>query len=319
MQTSPRGTASVKLAEFLKVANQNIALAKAQNIQYTPQLLRENLNKLAALMSAKPDVSYVADKAWQVGEREIACRVYSPASEQVLPVVLHFHGGGHMCGSVELYDPICRHLASIAQCVVISVEYRLAPEHPYPAGIEDCEHALRYYRSVLTDVKYQQSVSIMGDSAGGAICTSLSQRSLTDPTLTIDRQILVYPSVDYTMSGASYQSNGTGFLLETQRVQWYFEQYFQAAAKDAELVKRASPLHGEINAKLPSTLIFTAGCDPLRDEGHAYANALMEAGVHVVHHSFEDMIHAYMLLQDLVTEECLATYRLIAEFLAEPI
>ncbi|QYJ78312.1 alpha/beta hydrolase [Shewanella acanthi] len=318
MQTSLRGSASVKLAEFLKVANQNIALAKAQNIQFTPQLLRENLNKLAALMSAKPEVSYIADKAWQVGEREIACRVYSPSPEQALPVVLHFHGGGHMCGSVELYDPICRHLASIANCVVVSVEYRLAPEYPYPAGLEDCEHALRHYQSVLTEVEYQQGVSIMGDSAGGGICTSLSMLSLSDPKLRIDKQILVYPSVDYTMSGASYQSNGTGFLLETQRVQWYFEQYFQDAAKDAELVKRASPLHGEINANLPSTLIFTAGCDPLRDEGVAYARALTAAGVKVKHHQFEDMIHAYMLLQDLVTEECLATYRLIAEFLAEP-
>lgn len=324
MQVSPRGTASAKLTDFLELANQNIALAKQQNIQYSPQLLRENLNKLAALMSGKPEVSYIADKAWQVkdaqhGDREIGCRVYSPAPSKALPVVLHFHGGGHMCGSVELYDPICRHLASIAQCVVISVEYRLAPEHPYPAGLEDCEYALRHYQSVLTEVQYQQGVSIMGDSAGGALCTSLSQRSLSDNTLNIAKQILVYPSVDYTMASASYQSNGAGFLLETPRVQWYFEQYFQEVAKDAERVKQASPLHGEFNAKLPSTLIFTAGCDPLRDEGIAYANTLTAAGVQVQHHQFEDMIHAYMLLQDLVSEECLATYRMIAAFLAEPI
>ncbi|PIW62079.1 alpha/beta hydrolase [Shewanella sp. CG12_big_fil_rev_8_21_14_0_65_47_15] len=319
MQVSPRGTASAKLTDFLTLANQNIALAKQQNIQYSPQLLRENLNKLAALMSAKPEVSYIADKAWQLGDREIGCRVYSPAPTQALPVVLHLHGGGHMCGSVELYDPICRHLASIGQCVVISVEYRLAPEYPYPAGLEDCEYALRHYQSVLDGVQYQEGVNIMGDSAGGALCTSLSQRSLTDSTLKIAKQILVYPSVDYTMASASYQSNGAGFLLETPRVQWYFEQYFQAAANDAKLVKAASPLHGEINAKLPSTLIVTAGCDPLRDEGIAYANALSAAGVQVLHHQFENMIHAYMLLQDLVTEECLATYRMIAMFLAESI
>ncbi|MCT8987664.1 alpha/beta hydrolase [Shewanella phaeophyticola] len=310
-----RGTVSPKLTDFLALANSNIALAKQNNIQFTPTILRENLNKLGALMSDAPALSYITDKTLTLADRSIPVRVYSPAPKNALPVLLHFHGGGHMCGSVDLYDPICRHLASIAQCVVISVEYRLAPEYPYPAGIDDCEYALIHYAELLDDVKYLPEITIIGDSAGGAICTSLSMKSLTDKRINIDQQILIYPSVDYTLISPSLDSNGTGFLLETTRIKWYFDQYFQST--DADIIKQASPLFGVITAQLPKTLIFTAGCDPLRDEGIAYANALTAAGVEVEHHSFDGMIHAYMLLHDVVKDECMATYQHIAEFMAK--
>jgi acetyl esterase len=312
-----RGIVSPKLIDFLALANSNIALAKQNNVQFTPTILRENLNKLGALMSDSPSVSYIADEALTLTDRTIPVRVYSPAPELPLPVLVHFHGGGHMCGSVALYDPICRHLASIAQCVVISVEYRLAPEYPYPAGVEDCEYALIHYAQLLNDVNHQNSVTIIGDSAGGAICTSLSMKSLTDKRIHIDQQILIYPSVDYTLTSPSLDSNGCGFLLETSRIKWYFEQYFKQSDQRSDQIKQASPLLGTINANLPKTLIFTAGCDPLRDEGIAYAKALSAAGVDVEHYSFDGMIHAYMLLHDLVKQECMTTYQRIAEFMAK--
>ncbi|MFT6977964.1 MAG: acetyl esterase [Shewanella psychromarinicola] len=312
-----RGIVSPKLTDFLALANSNIALAKQNNVQFTPTILRENLNKLGALMSDSPSVSYIADEALTLTDRTIPVRVYSPAPELPLPVLVHFHGGGHMCGSVALYDPICRHLASIAQCVVISVEYRLAPEYPYPAGVEDCEYALIHYAQLLNDVNHQNSVTIIGDSAGGAICTSLSMKSLTDKRIHIDQQILIYPSVDYTLTSPSLDSNGCGFLLETSRIKWYFEQYFKQSDQRSDQIKQASPLLGTINANLPKTLIFTAGCDPLRDEGIAYAKALSAAGVDVEHYSFDGMIHAYMLLHDLVKQECMTTYQRIAEFMAK--
>jgi len=312
-----RGNVSPKLTDFLALANSNIALAKQNNVQFTPTVLRENLNKLGALMSDLPAVSYIADKALTLTDRTIPVRIYSPAPETPLPVLVHFHGGGHMCGSVALYDPICRHLASIARCVVISVEYRLAPEYPYPAGLDDCEQVLIRYAELLNEVNYQHNVTIIGDSAGGAICTSLSMKSLIDKRIHIDQQILIYPSVDYTLSSPSLDSNGTGFLLETPRIKWYFEQYFQQFDPTSEAIKQASPLLGPMSAQLPKTLIFTAGCDPLRDEGIAYAKALTAAGVDVEHHSFDGMIHAYMLLHDLVKEECMATYQRIAEFMAK--
>jgi acetyl esterase len=309
-----RGTVSPKLTDFLALANSNIALAKQNNVQFTPTILRQNLDKLGALMSDSPAMSYIADKMLTLPDRTIPVRIYSPAPDKPLPVLLHFHGGGHMCGSVVLYDPICRHLANAAQCVVISVEYRLAPEYPYPAGIDDCKQVLIRYAELLGDVNHQHNVTIIGDSAGGAICTSLSMKSLTDKRINIDQQILIYPSVDYTLNSPSLDSNGTGFLLETTRIKWYFEQYFQST--DVDVIKQASPLFGAMSVKLPKTLIFTAGCDPLRDEGIAYAKALTAAGVDVEHHSFDGMIHAYMLLHDVVKDECMATYQHIAKFMA---
>ncbi|MCG9697727.1 alpha/beta hydrolase [Shewanella sp. Isolate11] len=310
-----RGVASPKLDEFLQQANQNIALAKKNNIQLTPALARENLNKLGGLMSESVAVKYIKDKYWQLEDRIIPARVYSPAPKQALPVMVHFHGGGHMCGSIELYDPICRHLAQKANCVVISVDYRLAPEHPYPAGLDDCEYALIHYQELLDEVNHNGTVTIIGDSAGGAICSGLSMRSLSNPRIHIDQQILIYPSVDYTMSSDSIKSNGSGFLLETPRVKWYFQHYFQHNAHDVDYIKQASPLLGPITNKLPRSLVFTAGCDPLRDEGVAYVNALKQAGVAVEHHQLDGMIHAYMLLHDLVEQECLETYLSIAHFM----
>lgn len=390
-----RGIISPKLEGFLEQANTAIAESKRNKVEWTPTLIRGNLDKLAALMSESVAVEFIEDRAFEYEGRQLQARVYSPAPDEKLPVMLHFHGGGHMCGSVELYDPISRHLAKTAHCVVICVEYRLAPEHPYPAGIHDCQHALIHYKQVLENIGHNDTVAIVGDSAGGAICTTLTMNSLKNNAIKIDKQILIYPGVDYTMSSPSVQSNGTGFLLEQDKILWYFQQYFidslsnevenglvdnnlqstsynlgtnaSLAAKknssiNAELssasnsgpdtnqginaqhhsklspsqrldqaihheqtsplltplptiTKQASPLFGPFSNKMPETLIFTAGCDPLRDEGLAYAHALHEAGVRVEHHQFDGLIHAYMLLHDLVKDECQQTYAHISEFM----
>jgi acetyl esterase/lipase len=228
-----------------------------------------------------------------------------------------------MCGSVDLYDPISRKLALATHAIVICADYRLAPEHPYPAGLDDCQQVLERYQSLLTGMKYSDELYIAGDSAGGAICTSLvmnnSINEVTSDLVRIDKQILVYPSVDYTMVSASIDENGQGFLLEKDKVQWYFEQYFQIGRLDQDEVAqakavKASPLLGQFSANMPTTLVITAGCDPLRDEGIAYANSLEEVGVSVEQHSFDGMTHAYMLLNDLVSDECEQTYQLIGQF-----
>ena len=124
---------------------------------------------------------------------------------------------------------------------------------------------------------------------------------------------MIYPNVDYTGDSPSIQENGTGFLLEQSKIKWYFEHYF-ANNEDQVAV---SPLFGPITADLPSTLIITAGCDPLRDEGEAYAQALNDAGVFVKHHPFEHMIHAFMNLEDLVPDECKHLYQLIGNFIQD--
>tara|TARA_R110002167_G_scaffold310429_1_gene515319 strand:+ start:47290 stop:48219 length:930 start_codon:yes stop_codon:yes gene_type:complete len=305
-----RGVISEKLQDFIEQANIAAKQAKADGVQLTPSLVRGNIEKLAFFIGEGPDLAFVKESAFKTLTHSIAVRIYSPDPEQALPVVLHFHGGGHMCGNIALYDTISRKIAKYGNCIVIAVEYRLAPEFPYPAGIDDCQYALAHYQEVLGKVKYNQQLMIAGDSAGGAICTTLASNNIGSCSVHIDKQILVYPSVDYAMSFPSIDENGRGFLLEKEKIVWYFDNYFQ----HNEPCQLVSPLFMPMDASMPETIIFTAGCDPLRDEGIAYGQALSKLGVKVEQHSFDGMIHAYMLLDSLVAKECEQTYQLIGEF-----
>lgn len=306
-----RGIISEKLQDFIAQANIIAQQAKAAGVPLTPSLVRENIEKLAVFIGQGPELAYVQASDLVTPSHSIGVRIYSPAPAQALPVVLHYHGGGHMCGNIALYDAISRKIAKAGHCVVIAVEYRLAPEFGYPAGIDDCQYALAHYRELLTQVNYNEQLIIVGDSAGGAICTTLASKNIGNPSVSIDKQILIYPSVDYTMSSASIDENGHGFLLEKEKIDWYFNQYFQ----HNEAYKLVSPLFMPMAASMPQTLIFSAGCDPLRDEGIAYGQRLSQLGVKVEQHSFDGMIHAYMLLDSLVAQECEQTYQLIGEFI----
>jgi len=317
-----RGIISPKLAPFLEQANKAIAEAKATGQGFSCEVVRQGLDNLAPLIGSGPNMDIVKNSYLATTSHNIPVRIYNPAPNDILPVLLHFHGGGHMCGSLELYDPISRKLALAAQAIVICVDYRLAPEHPYPAGLDDCQQLLLDYKTLLFDMKHSDELFIAGDSAGGALCTSLVMNNQHNKSVKISKQILIYPSVDYTMSSASIKENGQGFLLETDKIHWYFEQYFQLSdsvdSKAAQVrIAKASPLLGEFTNHMPTTLVITAGCDPLRDEGLEYTKSLTEVGVEVEHHVFDGMTHAYMLLDELVSEECLATYRLISEFIKD--
>ncbi|KGJ93486.1 alpha/beta hydrolase [Colwellia psychrerythraea] len=313
-----RGIISPKLVPFLEQVNSAIAAAKATGQGFSVDLVRQGLDNLAPLIGSGPNMEIVKNSYLAVPSHNIPVRIYNPAPNDILPVLLHFHGGGHMCGSIELYDPISRKLALAAQAIVICVDYRLAPEYPYPAGLDDCQQLLLHYKSLLFDMKHNDELYITGDSAGGAICTSLVMKNiddnLTNKQVDITKQILIYPSVDYTMSSTSIDENGQGFLLEKDKMHWYFQQYFHANSLDQAKISQASPLLGKFSSNMPATLVITAGCDPLRDEAIAYVKSLAEVDVNVQHHSFDGMTHAYMLLDELVQEECLATYRLISEF-----
>jgi acetyl esterase/lipase len=310
-----RGIISPKLEPFLAQVNQTIADAKQKNIQFNVESVRTGLNNLSTFLTNRPEIPLICNKSLPFNNHQIPVRIYHPSPKDKLPVILHFHGGGHMCGSISLYDPISRQLAKNSKCIVLCVDYRLSPEHPYPAGVDDCQQVLIHYKSLLEDLNYNDQVYIAGDSAGGAICTTLVMNNIKNKNLRIDKQILIYPSVDYTMSGTSIEENGKGFLLEQDKIKWYFQEYFQLDESQQVNIKKASPLLGKFSTKMPETLIITAGCDPLRDDGIAYAEALKLVGVNVTQRHFEGMTHAFMLLQSLVEEECLETYQLIANFI----
>ncbi|NQY36715.1 MAG: alpha/beta hydrolase [Alteromonadaceae bacterium] len=311
-----RGIISDKLKGFIEQANKAAQEAKQNSVKLSPSLVRANLDKLSVFIGDGPDLDYAQEivlKCDQTINVNIPVRVYSPAPEQALPVVLHFHGGGHMCGSIALYDGVSRKIAKAGHCIVIAVEYRLAPEFPYPIGNDDCQYVLEHYKELLSQVKFNEQLIIAGDSGGGAICTTLASNNIGTNAVKIDKQILMYPSVDYTLSCASVEENGSGYLLEKEKVEWYFDHYFQ----HNESRKAVSPLFMAMDENMPETLIFTAGCDPLRDEGIAYKEVLIQAGVKVEHHAFEGMVHAYMLLDSLVEAQCQKTYQLIGDFIKQ--
>ncbi len=306
---------SPKLVPFLQDLNKLIAEAKASGVAPTPDAARKGLDGLAKYTTVVPEIAYSSDKTLEVEGRSIPVRVYSPAPEEELPVCVYSHGGGHMCGSVELYDPMCRKLALAANCVVVSVDYRLAPENPYPAGVEDSYQVAVNYKQLLTDLAFNDELIIAGDSGGGAVTSTLVMRSQTDSALNFNKQVLIYPSVDYTMVFPSIEHNGTGYLLEKGKIGWYFDNYLQ----NNEDRRQVSPLYTPLNAKPVPTLVITAGLDPLYDEGVAYFEMVKASGAYAEHCEFPDLVHAFMNLEDLIVEECQRLYGTIGEFIKRPL
>lgn len=298
------------LQPLLVQFNQAMAQAKAENIEITPALVRANLEKLGAFTGQGPDVATVDDVLLDCGDHNVGVRIYTPESTEPLDVMIYFHGGGHMCGSVELYDPICRRLCVTSQVIVISVNYRLAPENPYPAAINDGYQVCCRYRELLSQHSITGKLIVAGDSAGGSMTSVLSQQSQHDQSLNIDLQVLIYPCVDYTMATDSYQKFGRGYLLEQEKVSWYFDNYFQ----NNEDKRAMSPLYNKVETNLPPAVIFCAGFDPLCDEAHAYHAKLIEAGVTSEIYQFDTMIHAFINLHELVPEQCQLLYEKIAKF-----
>lgn len=302
---------SPQLTTFLKQVNTYKERMQAKGIAPTPELARTALAQLAKMVSKIPDIAYTKDSVIATSNLKIPVKIYSPSPQTPLPVLMFYHGGGHICGTADLYDPIARKLALMANVIVVSVDYRLAPEHPYPAGLDDCYQATLNVWEILGQVKHQKRLFIAGDSAGGAIAASIVMNNQTQKTLDIEKQVLIYPGLDYTLSSPSYQAFGSGYLLEADRIRFYFNNYFQ----NNEDRQSASPLFGAFSADMPATLVVTAGLDPLKDEGRAYYEKVQTQGVRTEHHEFENMIHAFIFLEDLAPKEVGALYRIVGDFL----
>ncbi|WP_343293160.1 alpha/beta hydrolase [Vandammella animalimorsus] len=317
----PRRAAApdARLAGLLEQANRPDA--PLQSAQLTPTLARDGLAGLThSLCAPGPDIAQVHEATLPGADGPIALRLYDPApAEASLPVCLYLHGGGHMAGSIAVYDPICRRLAMQAQCRVLALEYRLAPEHPYPQGLQDCAQALAALPAWLAAQGLALpgglagGLTVAGDSAGGALTASLAALAQQRAEMRFARQILIYPSLDYTMALPSIEENASGYLLDARRIRWYFEQYFQSAQPPQR--RAASPLHMPATAALPRTLLFTAGFCPLRDEGYAYAQQLQAQGVQCTHWHLPGMIHAFMNMQALVPDACDAVYQRMGQFM----
>ena len=237
------------------------------------------------------DVREVRDIVIDVDPR-VAARLYRPASE-TLPLLVYFHGGGWVVGSVALSDTFCRSLANASGCAVLSVDYRLAPEHRYPAAPDDAYAATRWAATHAEGLGIDPArIAVGGSSAGGnlAAVVSLMARERGAPRIAL--QLLHVPVTDHDFARPSYVTNAKGFGLTRAGMEWFWDHYAPDPSRRDE--PYASPLREKDLAGLPPAIVVTAECDPLRDEGAAYAERLRAAGVTVTHLDYPGMVHAFM-------------------------
>jgi acetyl esterase len=260
---------------------------------------REMMRQLATLARYPDQRAPTVDQSIPGPAGDVPIRVYAPEASEPLPVVVYFHGGGWVIGDIQTHDATCQQLATSVPAAVVSVDYRLAPEHPYPAPVEDCLAATRWVHEHGRDLGVDGSrLAVAGDSAGGNLAALVSLRARDDGRPPIAFQLLIYPATDLTCSFPSYVENGDGYLLTGESVRWFLDQYIpEADRKNAE----ASPHFATDLSGLPPALIITAEFDPLRDEGEAYGDRLEEAGVPVTVTRYDGMIHGFFAMDTLLT------------------
>jgi acetyl esterase len=267
----------------------------------TPEQGREalrTLNLLAASAVPQVEVGSVKDREIPGAAGPIAARIYRPVGDGPHPTLLFIHGGGFVIGDLEAYDAQCRVLCSRVGAVVASVDYRLAPEHPFPAGVEDAIAAMEWVAGNVAELGGDPGrVAIGGDSAGGNLSAAVAQAWRgREPALAA--QLLIYPVTDLVTEHPSIEENGEGLLLTRDDMDWFHGHYL-GGDESLRSDPRASPRLAEDLRGLPPAIVLTAQYDPLRDDGDAYAAALEAAGVRVIHRRFEGLVHGFFALGPL--------------------
>ena len=242
-------------------------------------------------MPAEP-VERVLDVMAPAPGGSVRLRIYLPRQDAALPVLLYIHGGGWTVGNIDTHDPQCRRFANRAACMVVSVDYRLAPEHRFPAAVEDVLAAADWIASqAQAHGGDPMRVAVAGDSSGGALAATVCQQLRGRADIRTCLQVLMYPCTDLRMGTASYRRLGQGNFLTAAKMRWFIEQYL-ASMSDAEN-PLASPLLADSVADLPPALLITAGLDPLLDEGIAYGERLRLEGIAVEHINYEGWPHGF--------------------------
>ena len=231
----------------------------------------------------------------------VRVRLYIDGDDQApRPTLLFMHGGGFVTCSIDTHDGHCRRLAQETGLAVVSVDYRLAPEHPYPAAFEDCRDVLRWATADETAVRGIDGsrIAVAGDSAGGALAAALCLWARETGGPAIAHQVLIYPVIDNRFDTRSYDENATGYFLTAEAMKWFWRQYLGDEHGDADMF--AAPGRAADLAGLPPATIVTADFDPLRDEGAAYAERLEAAGVPVEYRNFQ-AFHGFAGMEALVS------------------
>lgn len=258
-----------------------------------------------------PELAEVQELAIPAPHGAIPARLYRPLRlpDGPAPVLVFFHGGGWVIGNLDTHDIVCRKLAQEGELIVISVDYRLAPEHKFPAAVDDAMGAAQWVADNAAALGVDAArLSVGGDSAGGnlAAVVALAARDGKGPA--IAGQVLIYPATDFSMSHPSHSEPETSVLLTHSVIRWFRDHYLGSAADVHDW--RASPARAETLAGLPPAYVLTAGADPLRDEGNDYALRLREAGVAVTYRHFPGQFHGFFTMGKLLDQANVAAVQI---------
>ncbi len=250
----------------------------------TPESARKALRAMSVDLVRPEDVVPVGsvEDATVAG---LEARVYRREGEGPWPTMLYLHGGGFVIGDLDTHDQICRRICAGASCVVVSVAYRLAPEAPFPAAVEDASAAVRWVSERLADLGGNDLLAVGGDSAGGNLAAVVAQQHRD----LVGAQVLIYPATHPLGDYGSRADNAEGYLLEVATMEWFFTHYGPTDPDDP----RVAPLLGDVTGVAPAVVV-TAEYDPLRDEGEAYADTLEAAGVPVDRTRYDGLVHGFI-------------------------
>lgn len=279
------------------VLDQIASLGLPPNHTVSPAQAR--INAASRPRTPGPEVTKVEDRNIPGPDGDVPVRIYTPEGTGPLPVLVWFHGGGWVIGDLESADGTARHLTVGAGCVVVSVDYRLAPETKFPGPVEDCYAATQWVVENASSLGIDPSrVAVGGDSAGGNLAAAVALMARDRAGAALAFQLLVYPVTARDFSSGSYQQNAEGYMLTQDGMRWYWDQYLQRSA-DADN-PYAAPLRAQDLSRLPEALVITAEFDPLRDEGEAYSQQLQGAGVTSTSTRYDGMIHGFFGMPDAV-------------------
>ncbi|MFC2948120.1 alpha/beta hydrolase [Virgibacillus sediminis] len=261
-----------------------------------PEEARESMNAPTVPPEKRVQVHGVDDITVSTSEADIPVRIYTPKEKDSYPILMYFHGGAFFSGNLESHDEVVRPICMESGYKVISVDYRLAPEHPFPAALEDCYNVTKWAAEHGDELKWDgKNLAVAGDSAGGNLAAALSLMARDKKEFTLTKQVLYYPSLDLDVSEFRYPSlveNGKGYFVESdQLAEFNFFYLLGDVDTDNPLV---SPIREKDLKNLPSAFVVTAEYDPMRDEGELFAENLKESGVHVKTKRYEGVTHGFL-------------------------
>jgi acetyl esterase len=266
-----------------------------------PAAARKAMQEMPSINAPLAPVAKVENRAIPGPYGEIPLRIYTPLGEGPFPILVFFHGGGWVLGGLDEYNSICHTLTNRAGCIVVSVDYHLAPEYKFPVAPDDCYTATQWVAKHAREIDGDPTrIALGGDSAGGNLTAVVAQIARDQHTPHIIFQLLIYPATNFTADTDSMKENGKGYFLTTDDMNYFAHHYLRN--EEDKINPLASPMLAKDLSSLPPALIITAEFDPLRDEGELYGKRLQEADVPVIIHRYEGAIHGFVSMAPILAQ-----------------